>query len=186
MFYNLVSPRPKFWRSYTQWHWPWPSLQIQSHSHATVTKTISWVCHNPGYYSHIFLNNNLHIKMPTKLSQSLGEAHSIHGMACTHAKPLKPNYNTLYNTQFPLMLTQILRWQANGLQHYCNNGVAHVITSQALEDFPNINYKQYKWSVVHTSKTQTVTIIHKVNSTGLKPRSNPASQHFKRSIRITT
>ena len=39
---------------------------------------------------------------------------------------------------------------------------------------------------MHTSKTQTVTIIHSVNSTGLKPRSNPASQLFKRSIKINT
>ena len=116
----------------------------------------------------------------------MGEAHAINGMACTHAEPLKPNYNSLYITQFPLMLTQSLWWQANGLRHHCNNGVAHGITPQALEAFPNINYKQYKWIVVHTSKTQTVTIIHSVNSTGLKPRSNPASQLFKRSIKITT
>ena len=54
--------------------------------------------------------------MPTKLSQSLGDAHAIHGMACTHAEPLqKPNYNTLYKTQSPLKLAQSLWWQANGL-----------------------------------------------------------------------
>ena len=117
-----------------------------------------WVFHNRGCYSHIFLNNKLHIKIPTKLSQSLGEAHAIHGMAFIHAEPLKPNYNTLYNTQFPLMLTQILQWQANGLWRHCNNGAAHGITPQALEAFPNINYKPYKRSVVHTSKTQAVTI----------------------------
>ena len=147
---------------------------------------ISWVFHNPSCYNHIFLNNKLHIKMPTKLLQSLGEAHAIHGMDCTHAEPLKPNYNTLYNTKFPLTLTQSLRWQANGLRHHCNNGAAHGIMPQALKAFPNINYKQYKQSTVHTSKTQIVTIIHRVNSTCLKPRSNPTSQHFKCSIRITT
>ena len=101
--------------------------------------------------------------------QLLGEAHAIHGMAYTRVEPLKSNYNTLYNTKFPLMLTQILRWKDNGLRHHCNNGVAHGITPKALKAFPNINYKQYKWSAVHTSKTQTVTIIHRVNSTGLKP-----------------
>ena len=90
----------------------------------------------------------------------------------------KNNYNTLYNTKFPLTLMQSLRWQANGLRHHCNNGVAHGITPKALKAFPNINYKQYKWSAVHTSKTQTVTIIHRVNSTGIKPRANPTSQTF--------
>ena len=77
--------------------------------------------------------------MPTKLSQSLGDAHAIHGMACTHAEPLqKPNYNTLYKTQSPLKLAQSLWWQANGLQHHCNNGAAHGIMPQALESFPNL------------------------------------------------
>ena len=100
----------------------------------------------------------------------MGEAHAIHDMACTHAKPLqKPNYNTLYNTQFPLTLMQSLRWEANGLWHHCNNGAAHGIMPQALEASLNINYKKYKQSVVHTSKTQTITIIHRVNSIGLKP-----------------
>ena len=45
-------------------------------------------CHNPGCYIPILLKiNNLHIKCQLNLSQSLGEAHVIHGMAYTHAKP---------------------------------------------------------------------------------------------------
>ena len=79
-----------------------------------------------------------------------------------------------------------VKWKDVNYGTITSNGVAHGIMPQALKDFPNINYKQYKWSAMHTSKTQTIIIIHRVNSTGLKPRSNPTIQHFKCSIKITT
>ena len=55
-----------------------------------------------------------------------------------------------------LTLMQSIRWQANGLRHHCYNGASHGIMPQDLEVFPKLKYKQKKWSVVHTSKTQNI------------------------------